>query len=191
MNSVIINLSNRHLHVNTADCETLFGKDHALTRTKDLVQPGQFACAECVTLKGPKGSIANVRVLGPLRPKTQVEILRSDVFTLGITTPPVRESGKIEGSSPVTIVGPAGTVELQEGLIIAMRHIHMLPADAADFNVSDTQIVSVRTGIAGRLVTFHDVIIRVSGKSALECHIDFDEGNACGIGHGTKGEVIL
>ena len=189
-NSVVINLSNRHVHLAQEDVEILFGKGHQLKNIKDLMQPGQFACDECISIKGVKGQIDNVRVLGPARKQTQVEILQSDVYKLGKTVPPVRESGKLDGSAAVELIGPAGSVMKNEGMIIAMRHIHMTPADAEAFGVKDCEVVKLRTGSAGREVVFENVIIRVSPSYALECHVDFDEGNACGIGNGTMGEIV-
>jgi putative phosphotransacetylase len=190
-NKVLINLSNRHLHLSQADLEVLFGKGHSLKNVKDLMQPGQFACDECVTLVGEKSKIEGVRVLGPTRAQTQVEILQSDVYKLGKTQPPVRESGDVKGSAPLELVGPAGKVKLSEGIIIAKRHIHMDPESAKKFGVQDKQIVKIKAGIPGREVVFHDVVIRVNPNFTLECHLDFDEGNACGIGNGSIGEVIL
>jgi putative phosphotransacetylase len=189
-NSVVINLSNRHVHLSQEDVEILFGKGHQLKNIKDLMQPGQFACDECISIKGVKGQIDNVRVLGPTRAQTQVEILQSDVYKLGKTIPPVRESGKLAGSAAVELIGPAGSVSKSEGMVIAMRHVHMTPADAAEFGVKDCEIIKLRTGSAAREVTFENVIIRVSPSYALECHIDFDEGNACGIGNGVMGEIV-
>lgn len=189
-NSVVINLSNRHVHLSQEDVEILFGKGHQLKNIKDLMQPGQFACDECITIKGVKGQIDNVRVLGPTRKQTQVEILQSDVYKLGKTIPPVRESGKLDGSAAVELIGPAGSVMKNEGMIIAMRHIHMTPADAEEFGLKDCDVVKLRTGSKAREVVFENVIIRVSPSYALECHVDFDEGNACGIGNGTMGEIV-
>lgn len=189
-NSVVINLSNRHVHLTQEDVEILFGKGHQLKNIKDLMQPGQFACDECLTIKGTKGQIEKVRVLGPTRPHTQIEVLQSDVFKLGKDIPPVRESGKISGSAPVELIGPAGSVTKSEGMIVAKRHIHMTPKDAEEFGVKDSDVVKLKTGAAERGVVFEDVVIRVSPNYALECHIDFDEGNACGIGNGTMGTVL-
>jgi putative phosphotransacetylase len=186
---VLINLSNRHIHLTQEDLEILFGKGHQLTKTKDLVQPGQFACAETVTLKGPKSSFEGMRVLGPVRPETQCEILASDVFKLGVPGCPVKESGHLEGSFPMEIVGPAGTVKKERGLIIAKRHIHFDPVSAGKYGVKDKEIVSLR--IAGeRAAVFENVVCRVGPTHALECHLDFDEGNAVGIGNGSFGEVV-
>jgi len=186
---VLINLSNRHIHVSKEDLELLFGKGHQLTKTKDLVQPGQFACEETVTIKGPKGEFKGVRILGPERKETQCEILASDQFKLGVPGCPTRESGQLEGSFGFEIVGPAGTVKKAKGLIIAKRHIHFTPAEAERFGVADKELVDLK--IPGeRGATFANVICRVNPTYALECHLDFDEGNAVGIGNGAMGEIV-
>jgi len=186
---VVVNLSNRHLHVSQADLVALFGEGHELTKTKDLVQPGQFACAETVTIKGPKGAFENVRILGPVRKETQVEILASDQFKLGVPGCPTRESGQLDGSFPVEIIGPKGSLKKDRGLIIAQRHIHFSPEDAVRFNVVDKQIVSLKVG-TNRAAIFLNVVCRVAPIYALECHLDFDEGNGVGIGNGTMGEIV-
>jgi len=188
--SVVVNLSNRHMHLAQEDVEILFGKGYQLTNLKPLMQPGQFACNECVTIKGDKGSIEKVRVLGPTRKETQVEILQSDVFKLTSKSVPVRDSGKLEGSAAVELVGPAGSVKKERGLILAVRHIHMDPKSAEEFGVVDNQLLKLRVGAPSREVVFENVVARVNASYALECHIDFDEGNACGIGNGTMAEVI-
>jgi propanediol utilization protein len=186
---VIVNLSNRHIHVSKEDLAALFGAGATLTKTKDLMQPGQFACDECVTIKGPKGSIEKVRILGPERKETQCEILSSDVFKLGVPGCPVRESGQLEGSSPFEIIGPAGSVKKAQGLIIAKRHIHFDPPAAARFGVKDKELVSLKVG-GERSAIFENLVCRVHETYALECHLDFDEGNAVGIASGAMGEVI-
>ncbi|MDP2790753.1 MAG: phosphate propanoyltransferase [Rectinemataceae bacterium] len=187
--TVIVNLSNRHIHLARADVEALFGAGYQLTKTKDLMQPGQFACAETVTLKGPRGAIEKVRILGPERKETQCEILSSDVFKLGVPGCPTRESGKLEGSFPMEIIGAAGSVRKDKGLIIAKRHIHFDPEAALRFDVKDNELVSLK--IEGeRGAIFLNVVCRVHPTYALECHIDFDEGNAVGIGSGVYGEVV-
>lgn len=186
---VLINLSNRHMHLSRPDVEALFGPGHNLTKTKDLIQPGQFACDETVTIKGPKGSIEKVRILGPERKETQCEVLTSDLFRLGLPATPCRESGQLEGSSPFEIVGPAGTVTKAQGLIVAKRHVHFDPASAERYGVKDKEIVGLKVG-GERGATFDNVVCRVHPSYALECHIDFDEGNAVGIGNGAYGEVV-
>jgi putative phosphotransacetylase len=184
---VLINLSNRHIHLSQEDLKTLFNKD-SLSKTKDLLQPGQFATEELVAIKGPKGQIEKVRVLGPVRKETQCEILASDQFKLGAMGCAVRESGHLDGSFPMEVIGPAGSVKKERGLIIAKRHIHMTPADAANYGVADKETVELE--IEGeRGAVFKNVVIRVSPSFALECHLDFDEGNAVGIGNGSTGIV--
>jgi putative phosphotransacetylase len=186
---VLINLSNRHMHLSREDVEALFGPGHQLTKLKDLLQPGQFACEELVTIKGPKGAIANVRILGPERKETQCEILSSDVFKLGVPGCPVRESGKLDGSTPFVIEGPKGSVKKDKGLIIAKRHVHFDPASAAAFGVKDNELVDLKVD-GERGAVFLNVICRVNPAYALECHLDFDEGNAVGIGSGSYGHVV-
>ncbi|MEJ5183706.1 MAG: phosphate propanoyltransferase [Rectinemataceae bacterium] len=186
---MIVNLSNRHIHLSREDVEALFGKGYQLTKTKDLMQPGQFACAETVTIKGPKGQFENVRILGPERKETQCEILASDVFKLGVPDCPVRESGQLEGSSGFEIIGPTGSVKKDKGLIIAKRHIHFDPESAARFGVVDKQLVALKVG-GERGAIFLNVVCRVHPTYALECHLDFDEGNAVGIASGTMGEIV-
>jgi len=186
---VLVNLSNRHIHLSAEDLEALYGKGATLTKTKDLLQPGQFACAECVTIKGPKGSIENVRVLGPTRKETQCEILSSDVFKLGAIGCPTRESGQLDGSMSFELIGPKGSVKKDKGLIIAKRHIHFDPKSAENFGVKDKELVKLHVGDE-RGATFDNVVARVNEAYALECHLDFDEGNAVGIASGCFGNVV-
>lgn len=174
---IIAGVSNRHVHLSREDLDLLFGKGYTLTPTKDLGQPGQFACKEMVTIVGPKGSIENVRILGPERKDTQIEISLTDAFKLGIM-PPVRDSGDIEGTPGITIIGPNGKLEKEKGVIIAKRHVHMHPSDAEKFGVKDKDIVKVIVENGDRKLIFDDVLIRVSEKFALEFHVDTDEANA-------------
>ena len=165
-----VGVSNRHLHLSQADQDVLFGAGYQMTPIKDLSQPGQFACKEMVTICGPKGAIEKVRVLGPVRNKTQVEILTGDGFKLGVSAP-ARQSGDLEGTPGITIVGPKGSVQIKEGLIVAQRHIHMTLEDAAAYGVHDGQIVDIE--IEGpRGGTYANVIVRANNTSALECHLD-------------------
>ena len=188
-NKVLVETSARHVHLTEEHIETLFGKGHALTHKKDLSQPGQFACEERVTVVGPKKSIANVIVLGPARPASQVEVSLTDARTLGVEAP-VRESGDVAGSGACKLVGPAGEVELTEGVIAAKRHIHLTPADAKGFGVADKEIVCVKVESADRSLIFGDVVVRVSPKFAAAMHIDTDESNAaCAFGK-CFGEII-
>jgi putative phosphotransacetylase len=159
------------------DLYTLFGEGHELTKIRDLVQPGQYACAETVTIVGPKGSLEGVRILGPVRDKTQVEVSRTDSFKLGVDAP-VRESGKLDGSPGLRIIGPKGTVDLEQGCIIAKRHIHMAPEDAARLGCNDGDSVNIHFEKGSRRTVFADVVVRVSPKYLLECHVDTDEANA-------------
>ena len=180
-----VGISNRHIHLNKEDLETLFGKGYELTPIKELSQPGQYACKETLTLVGPSmRSIENVRVLGPLRKQSQVEISMTDSFVLKVK-PPVRESGKTEGSAPVIIVGPKGIVSLKEGCIIANRHIHMSPADAAHFGVKDGDYIDVDAFTGTRKTRWFDVQIRVNDAFRLEMHVDTDDANAVGFKNGS------
>lgn len=186
---VPVGVSNRHIHLTAADVETLFGKGYELTKLKDLSQPGQYACKETLTIVGPSlRPIENVRVLGPVRKSTQVEISRTDSFTLKVK-PPVRESGNIAGSAGITIIGPKGVVTIQEGVIIANRHIHMSPADGEAFGVKDGDTVIVETD-SERRTRFYDVQIRVSDAFRLEMHLDTDDANAAGLGNGARVRVV-
>ncbi len=188
-NKVLVETSARHVHLSEEHIEILFGKGATLTHKKDLSQPGQFACEERVTLVGPKKSIANVIILGPARPATQVEVSFTDARTLGVSAP-VRESGDVAGSAGCKLVGPAGEVEISEGVIVAKRHIHLTPEDAAKFGVEDKQVVSVKIDSADRTTVFGDVVCRVSPKFAAAMHIDTDEANAaCAFGE-VYGEII-
>lgn len=180
-----VGVSNRHIHLTKADVETLFGAGYELTPMKELSQPGQYACKETLTIIGPSlRPIENVRVLGPTRRASQVEISATDSYVLKVK-PPVRESGSLSGSAPITIVGPRGTVSLTEGCIIANRHIHMSPADAARFGISDGETMTV--DVPGKRRTrWFDVQVRVHESFRLEMHVDTDDANAAGIGNGFR-----
>jgi putative phosphotransacetylase len=188
-NEVPVGVSNRHIHLNKEDMETLFGAGYELTPLKDLSQPGQYACKETLTLVGPAmRPIEGVRVLGPLRGKSQVEISMTDSYVLKVK-PPVRESGNIAGSAGVTIIGPKGVVTLKEGCIIASRHIHMSPSDGVAFGVKDGDTVTV--DVEGKRRTrWYDVQVRVHKDFRLEMHVDTDDANAAGIGNGFKVKVV-
>jgi len=170
-------VSNRHVHLSREDLEILFGKDYTLTPIKELGQPGQFAAREVVTIVGPKGAIEKVRILGPVRRETQVEISRTDAYKLGIH-PPVKESGNLEDTPGIVIVGPNGVVVKERGVIIAKRHVHMTPNDAEKFGVRDGQTVRVLVKDGERKLVFDDVLVRVREDYSLEFHIDTDEANA-------------
>lgn len=185
---VPVGLSNRHIHLSKEHIEALFGEGYELTKFKDLAQPGQYACQEKVDIVGPKGTIKGVRVLGPARGNTQVEISFADGFVLGVK-PPVRDSGDLAGSPGAKIVGPKGEAELAYGIIAAARHIHMHTSDGEKFDIEDKEIVKVR--IEGkRGLIFENVLARVNPSYALEFHVDLEEGNAAGLKNGDMVEII-
>lgn len=186
--TIPVGVSNRHIHLSKKDLETLFGDGYELTPIKELSQPGQYACKELLTIVGPSlRPIENVRVLGPVRRASQVEISATDSYVLKVK-PPVRESGNISGSAPIRIIGPKGVVELAEGCIIANRHIHMSPNDAKVFGVSDGDSVDI--DVEGKRKTrFFDVQVRVHKDFRLEMHLDTDDANACGIGNGFRVKI--
>ncbi len=186
---VLVETSARHVHVSEADLETLFGAGYELTKKKDLSQPGQFACEERVQVIGAKGSFPAVSILGPTRPATQVELSASDARSIGVVAP-CRESGDVAGSGACKLVGPKGEVELNEGVIVAKRHIHATPADAEKYGLEDKQIVGVKVESDGRALVFGDVIVRVSPSYALAMHIDTDESNAAFATPGMMGEIV-
>lgn len=184
-----IGVSNHHIHLSAADFATLFGPDAEMTHFKDLSQPGQFACQETMTLVGPNGGVVEkVRLLGPARNQTQVEVSVSDCFKLGIQ-PPIRESGDLKESAAVTIVGPKGSVTIPEGVIIASNHIHMHTSDAARWGLKDKDRVNVKTCTKRGLV-FLEVLCRVSDKFSLEMHVDLDEANAASLKNGDKVRIL-
>lgn len=189
MKKFIVETSARHVHVTQKDLETLFGAGYQLTPKKYLSQPGQFASEERVDVVGPKKTLSRVSILGPVRPETQIELSLTDARSIGVAAP-IRESGDVAGSGACKLVGPAGEVEVAEGVIAAKRHIHMTPEDAAEYGVEDKQVVSVKVDTEGRSLIFGDVVVRVSPKYALAMHIDTDESNAACAGNGTMGEII-
>jgi putative phosphotransacetylase len=188
MKQVPIGVSARHIHLSKEHIAALFGEGAELTVLKPLSQPGQFAANETVEVIGPKGGFPKVRILGPARPKTQLEISRTDAIALGLN-PPVRESGDIEGSPGITIVGPKGRVTVEEGVIIAARHIHFHTSDAEKWGIRDKDRLRVRVG-GERGLIFENVIARVSDQFALDMHIDTDEANAAGVKTGDIGEIL-
>lgn len=188
MAKVLVETSARHVHVTEEALAVLFGEGHALTVKKYLSQPGQFASEEKVEVVGPKSSLKNVSILGPVRKANQVELSLTDARTIGVKAP-VRESGDIAGSAPCKLVGPCGEVELTEGCIAAKRHIHLTPKDAEEFGVADKQIVSVKLDTPRPLI-FGDVVVRVSEKFSAAMHIDTDESNAACASGEVYGEII-
>lgn len=189
MDTVLVEISARHVHVTKEHLEILFGKGYELTPKKNLSQPGQFACEERVDIIGPKRELKNVSILGPCRKATQVELSLTDARSIGVTAP-IRESGDVAASGACKLVGPKGEVDLTEGVIAAKRHIHMTPADAEKFGVKDGQVVSVKLPTEGRALTFDDVVIRVSESYALAMHIDTDEANAAAVPGKCQGEIV-
>lgn len=187
--SIPIGVSARHVHLSQQHLEILFGANYQLKKKSDLSQPGQFAANETVTVVGPKGSLERVRILGPVRSGTQIEVSKTDSVKLGLN-PPLRESGNIKGSSPATIVGPEGSIYLAEGLIIAQNHIHMAPSDAVRFKLQNGQYVQVKVQ-GKRPLLFDQVLIRVSPRYQLEMHIDTDEANAALCATGDKGMLYI
>ncbi|QHI71549.1 phosphate propanoyltransferase [Aminipila terrae] len=187
-NEIPVGVSNRHIHLSQADLNALFGEGYQLTKMKDLSQPGQYACKETVTICGPKGAIEKVRVLGPVRSKTQVEVLTGDCFKLGAPSQ-ARLSGDLSGTPGVTVIGPRGSVQTKEGLIVAQRHIHMTPKDAQHFGVQDGQTVCIKVeGPKGGM--YSNVAVRANDASALECHLDTEEANAMGLGSSAKITIV-
>lgn len=183
---VELEASGRHVHVTEEQAKTLFG--HSLTAKRPLSQPGQYLANERVTVRGPKGEFQNVAVLGPERKEGQVEISLTDGRALGVM-PPVRLSGKVTGSPGILLEGPKGSVQLQQGVIAAQRHIHMTPQDASRFGVKDKQVVRLQT-YTDRPLIFDDVVVRVSPEFATYVHLDYDEANACGFQNGDLGRIL-
>lgn len=191
MKKILVETSARHIHVTQETLEILCGKGFELECKKELSQPGQFASTTKLDLVGPKNTIKGVSILGPVRKENQVEVSATDARTLGVKAP-IRESGDIAGSAPITIVNPetGAKVELSEGCIVAKRHIHMTPADAEEFGVKNGEIVSVKVEGTGRSIVFGDTVVRVSPNYALAMHIDTDESNAgCCVGE-VYGEIV-
>ncbi|MFP4461020.1 MAG: phosphate propanoyltransferase [Thermotogota bacterium] len=186
---IVAGVSARHLHLSEEDLKVLFGENAQLTPIKDLGQPGQYASEEKIKIIGPKGAFESVRVLGPVRKDTQVEVSLTDAYKLGVV-PPVRDSGDIDGTPGLKLIGPAGEVNLEKGLILAKRHIHMTREDAQRFEVKDKDIVSVLCDTQGRKTIFQDVLVRVSPKYALEFHVDTDEANASFLKTGDEIQII-
>ncbi|MCL2832715.1 MAG: phosphate propanoyltransferase [Treponema sp.] len=185
---VEIGISNKHLHLSEADLAKLFGAGHKLTVKKELKQPGQFAAEEQVDVTGPKGTLKGLRILGPCRKETQVELAMTDARTIGLTLP-VRESGVLDGSPGVKLIGPAGEVQLSKGAIIALRHIHLSNAQAKEAGLKDKDWVTVKTS-GTRPLIFEKVLIRSGDGHINEMHVDTDEGNAAGLQNGDQVEVI-
>ncbi len=186
----MVETSARHVHVTEETLAALFGEGYKLTVKKELSQPGQYASNERVTVVGPKKELANVSILGPCRKFNQVELSATDARSIGIDAP-IRESGDIKGSGKCTLVGPNGSVELEEGVIVAKRHIHMTEADAAEYGVKNGDIVSVLIeNENGRKTVYGDTVIRVSPSFKLAMHIDTDESNAAACARAQMGKIV-
>lgn len=185
---VPIGLSNKHIHVSQADLEALFGKGYQLTPMKDLSQPGQYACEEKVDIVGPKGTMKGIRILGPVRPETQLEISVGDGFSLGVPAP-LRNSGDTAGTPGVKLVGPVGEVEISQGVIVAARHIHMSTEEGEALGLKDKEVVSVKLD-GPRGLTFDNVLVRVNKDFKLDMHLDVEEGNAAGAKNGQMATII-
>jgi putative phosphotransacetylase len=188
-NKILVEISARHAHVSEEHLAILFGEGYKLTPKKDLSQPGQFACEERVDLVGERGTLKNVTILGPTRPFSQVEITATEARTLGVKAL-IRESGLIDGTFGCTLVGPQGSVVLDKGVIVAKRHIHVTPTEAAVYGVSDKEIIMVKVTSDDRSLIYGDVVVRVSEKFAAAMHIDTDEANAAGLSGAVFGEII-
>ena len=183
-----VEVSAKHVHLTDKAVEVLFGKGKKLTPKRPLSQPGQFACKETVTVCGPKGAIEKVRILGPVRKASQIEILAGDCFKLGVKAP-VKLSGDLEGTPGITLVGPKGSVQTKNGVMIAQRHIHMLPSDAERFGVHDGESVCLEVdGVRGGILK--NTVIRVTEQSGLECHLDMEEANAMGLGSSSTVRIV-
>jgi len=183
-----VGVSGRHVHLSREHLDALFGAGYELTKKKDLSQPGQFASDETVDIMTTKGAFTRVRILGPVRKETQIELALTDAVKLGIT-PPIRDSGNVAGSPGVVLVGPNGTITLEQGAIAALRHIHMTPADAKRFGVKDKDVVRVECP-GERAMIMGEVLVRVNDQYALELHVDTDEGNASCLKTGQKVRIV-
>ncbi|MEG1396846.1 MAG: phosphate propanoyltransferase [Oscillospiraceae bacterium] len=186
---VMIEGSGRHVHVSREDLDALYGKDFALEPKKNLSQPGQYASAQKVDIVGPKGTLKGVSILGPCRPQSQVELSFTDARIIGLT-PQIRESGKLSGTDGCTLVGPNGSVDLKEGVIVALRHVHLTPATAEKYGIKNGEIVQLQTGDGTRKLIFDEVLARVGDNCADAVHIDYDEVNA-GALFGDQTGIIL
>ncbi|WP_312427070.1 phosphate propanoyltransferase [Lacrimispora sp.] len=185
----IVETSARHVHLTQEHLEILFGNGYELTKKKSLSQPGQYACEERVTVVGSKGEFKGISILGPVRKATQIELSATDARSVGIAAP-LRESGDVAGSGSCKIIGPAGEIEISEGVIVAKRHIHATPAEAEKLGVKDGEVVSVKIDTDGRSLIFGDVVVRVNENYALAMHIDTDESNAASCSREQYGEII-
>jgi putative phosphotransacetylase len=188
MKKIHIGVSARHIHLSQKHIELLFGQGYILNEFKALSQPGQFAADEVVSVQGPKGRMDKIRILGPARGDTQLEISRTDSFVLGVN-PPLRQSGDINGTPGIKVIGPAGSVDLEHGVIVAARHIHFHTSDALVWGITDKQMLKVKLS-GERPLVLENVIARVSDQFALDLHIDTDEANAAGVRTDEYAEIV-
>ncbi len=182
-------ISNKHVHVSEADFKVLFGENAELSNFKALSQPGQFATNEKVDIVGPYGTLKGVRILGPFRKQTQVELARTDCFAIGVGLD-LRESGNLAGTPGCKLIGPAGELELAEGVMVAKRHIHLSTEQAAEAGVKDGDVVSVKFD-GPRALTFDEVLVRAGDSHFRDMHLDTDEANAAQLSNGQEGEIII
>ncbi|OLR56881.1 hypothetical protein BHK98_00690 [Hornefia porci] len=185
-----VNASNKHIHLDQEDLETLFGKGYELTLKKELIQPGQFASEEKVDIVGPKTTFKGIRVLGPCRKDTQLELALTDCRQIGIDAP-IRESGDVQGTPGCKIIGPKGEVDLEYGVIVAKRHAHFHPSQAEPLGIKDGQILKLKIETPDRTTIYDDVVARVKDYYTAEVHVDTDEANAAAMGGGIEGEILL
>lgn len=185
---VPVGISNRHLHLSEKDLAVLFGEGYTLKPIKNLSQPGQYACEETVAVIGPKGALPKVRILGPTRKQTQVEVSKSDCFVLGIDAP-VRDSGDLANSTSIKLKGPQGEIELTEGLICAQRHLHLSTQEGQSLGLKDKEVISILAE-GERSLIFNNVLVRVNDQYAKDFHIDTDEANAAGLKNGSMVKVL-
>jgi putative phosphotransacetylase len=182
-----VGVSNRHCHLTEEHFKILFGRSAEPKKVKAIKQPGFYAAEEQISVQGPKGVLHKIRLVAPYRARTQIELAVTDAFAVGLK-PPVRESGDVKGSAGATLIGPAGKVEIREGVIVAQRHLHFSPSEAAAWGMTSGEVVRVRAGTGGgRATVFEDVVVRVSDKYSLEFHVDTDEANTAGI---KTGDVV-
>ncbi len=185
-----VGISNRHCHLTEEHFKILFGASAEPKKIKDIKQPGFWAADEVIEVKGPKGSIKKVRLVAPYRANTQIELAWTDAHAIGVK-PPVRESGDVKGSAGALLIGPAGQVEIKEGVIIALRHVHFAPAEAAALGIKSGEMLRLRCGTGGgRSTVFEDCIARVSDKYSLELHLDTDESYAAGVKNGDNAYIV-
>ncbi|MFX1512561.1 MAG: phosphate propanoyltransferase [Promethearchaeota archaeon] len=187
-NLVPVALANRHMHICREHLDALFGEGYELTPYQSLSQPGQYACKETVDIVGSKGTLYGVRILGPVRKNSQIEVSIGDTYVLGVT-PLVRMSGDLVNCPSVYVIGPRGATRVECAVIVAARHIHATPEDARDLQLTDGQVVSMRFH-GERGIIFDEVTVRINPNSTLEFHLDFEEGNAAGLHNGDLGEII-